>query len=170
MEMPVPTATSPAALQELLAAVPSAHPPTTGSEGSTRVGSETGEKPGASAAASAPGRTKRGRLKAGEMSLQPLLSSPAIERAAREQIYWPLAQKCKGPDGKPPPPDSILLKFTIRGDGTVHPASVEASSEDPRLEATAECVLREFSALPFRGPPAGRQSDARVIMTWPSVD
>jgi hypothetical protein len=170
LEMPVPKRVNPAALSELLAAAPSSHPESTAPDGGTRVASDTGKAEGSAAQPSATANAGKARLRAGRMSLQPLLSSPAIERAAREQIYWTLGQKCKGPDGKPPAADSIVLKFTVRADGTVHPASVEASTDDPKLEATAECVLREFSALPFRGPAASRQSEARVIITWPSVD
>ena len=105
--------------------------------------------------------------------MQPRLSNPAIERAAREQIYWHF-RECTGPDGKPPPPDTILLMFTIRPDGTVNPALVETRCVDPDLTetyaATVDCVARQFAAHPFRGPAATRRMAARVMITWPSTD
>ncbi|MBW2455992.1 MAG: hypothetical protein JRI68_15855 [Deltaproteobacteria bacterium] len=109
-------------------------------------------------------------MQVGDPEVLPLLSSPAIERAARELIYWNLMQKCSGPNDEQPPPDVITLVFTIRSDGSVDPTSVSASASDKRYEETAACVVREFSASPFRGPPATLRSSARIIVTWPSVD
>lgn len=165
----------PSALAELVAQSPKQVLEPTGPDGATLVGTDT-KVPRAEAAASAAVPTQLGTdhrvgmLTAGDIEIQPLLSTPAIERAARAQIYWPLRQKCAGPDGQPPPPDAVTLTFSIRSDGTVDPASVTAEAGDKRFEPTADCVLREFSALPFRGPGAVLGSSARVIITWPSVD
>ena len=41
---------------------------------------------------------------------------------------------------------------------------------DKRYDRAAECVVREFSALPFSGPPATIGNTTRVISTLPSVD
>jgi hypothetical protein len=166
-ELPVPTTPDRAALAELLHHVPKDAPPPTGSSG-TRVGTDSGV-PGEAAVVHGRRASDDPGVRAGPIELQPLLSSPAIERAAREQIYWSL-RKCTGPDGNPPPPESITLKFTIEADGSVDPASVSTEVADPALEPTAECVLTAFSASPFRGPAATRRASARVIITWPSVD
>ena len=164
--MPVPRRANPGALAEILAHAPSSQPQATGPDGGTLVGTPTEFDGGAPE----PEPPKKKQLRTGKLFVQPLLSSPAIERAAREQIYWTLHEQCRGPDGAPPPPDAITLRFTIRHDGSVDPASVSAHANDAQFVDVAECVLREFSALPFRGPAAGRDNTARVIVTWPSVD
>jgi hypothetical protein len=165
--LPVPTDPEPAALERLLQKVPKDVPPPSGSAG-TLVGTNTGIDGHTEVVTS---KRPRGEaaVRAGPIEVQPLLSSPAIERAAREQIYWNL-RKCTGPDGKAPPPESITLRFTIDSDGSVDPASVSTHAATPELEPTAECVLSAFSASPFRGPAATRKTSARVIITWPSVD
>ncbi len=167
-QLPIVQQPDRSALDELLARVPKKRPAATGPDGGTLVGSDTGVVASASATTSSGPSKHHARM--GKLSIQPLLSSPAIERAAREQIYWNLMRKCPGPDGQPPPPDTITLLFTIRGDGTVAPASVGATTSDKRYEKTAECVVREFSASPFRGPAATRWVSAKIIVTWPSVD
>ena len=90
---------TPGALQELLAKVPKAQPAAAAS-----IGSDTGE-PGSAEVVTVDGRHRT--VRAGRIEVQPQLSSPAIERAAREQIYWSL-RRCTGPDGKSPPPESMV--------------------------------------------------------------
>jgi hypothetical protein len=118
----------------------------------------------------APPPRPKPRLQAGDLELQPGLSTPAMERAARAQFYWPLVQKCRAPDGSLLPPDSVTLKFTIRPDGTVDPASVRADAARAEFVAAAECMVREFSTLPFRASAAARGGTSRVTATLPSVD
>ena len=161
-----PTTPDPAALDALIDAVPGEVPPPTRRDGQTSVGTDTGV-PGEELPT--PASTGAPRVVGGAVQIQPQLSSPAIEQQARAQIYWGL-RECKGPGGRPPPPESITLAFTLREDGTVDPASVIATAEDERLQGTAECVLRAFSATPFEGPVATRRTPARIRITWPSVD
>jgi hypothetical protein len=169
-EVPVPAEPDRMALAELLAAAPADTPTPTAKDG-TLVGSNTGlEEDALPPSVDASVGTPQAHLVAGAPEIQPLLSSPAIERAAREQIYWELMKKCRGPDGEAPTPEVITLVFTIRADGSVDPASAAASAAEARYEATAACVLREFSAIPFRGPAAALATEARIIVTWPSVD
>ncbi len=167
-----PEQVNPQALVELLAATPSAQLPTTGPDGGTLVGSDT--RLAAAGDGGAPPPPPLGMppvgMQVGDPEVLPLLSSPAIERAARELIYWNLMKNCRGPHGELPPPDMITLVFTIRSDSSIDPASVSATAADKRYESTAECVIREFSASPFRGPAATMRSSARIIVTWPSVD
>lgn len=158
----------PAALAELLDHSPSARPPRpTAPDGGTLVGSDSGvegeELPSVPPVPSSP------RLRVGRPRYQPLLANPAIERAARAQIYWQL-RACTGPDGKAPPPESVALSFTLRPDGSVDPATVGATTENDELEAVAECVVRTFSSIPFRGPAAARGTSPSVVVLWPSVD
>ncbi len=176
--VPTPTKADPVALAELLRAAPDKTPSPTGPDGGTLVGSETEVEPtkgspdevAAGAGTTGPGQGPRAALRAGRMELRPQLSNVAIERAAREQIYWRLVQKCRDGKGEILPPDSITLVFTIRTDGSIDPASVGATAADKRYRAAAECVVREFSAIPFRGPEAALDQDTRVIATLPSVD
>lgn len=169
---PAPSAASPAVLAELVGKsreLPATTP--TGPDGSTRVGSETGaDGPPVmpTPALPPPGRQRPG-VQAGPIEVQPAVSSSAIEREARAQIYWRL-RNCKQNDGTPPPPDAIVLDFIIQPDGTIEPSSVKATTDDRALEPVAACVLRTFAASPFIGPAAGRNASARVVITWPSVD
>lgn len=166
---PVPNQPDPGALAELVAQAPAEVPQPTSPAG-TLVGSDTGEpEPAAPVAALTQPSRPAPQIHAGEAELAPALSSPAIERAARAQLYWRL-RVCRTASGAPPPPDSITLGFTIRQDGTVDPASVSATASDEALAEVALCVLRTFSASPFLGPPAGLDTSARVLITWPSVD
>jgi hypothetical protein len=171
-ETQAPEQPDPQALAELLAATPSARPPSTGLDGGTLVGTETGftGDPATPEPSARPAGGVVTGMQVGEPEVLPLLSTPAIERAARQLIYWNLMKNCRGPDDALVPPDMITLVFTIRSDGSVDPASVGASAAEKRYEATAECVVREFSASPFRGPAATIRSSARIIVTWPSVD
>ena len=166
---PVPDNPDPSALAEIAEKAKRQAPPPTAPDG-TLVGSDTGEplrddsvEPPAGAPPQPP------RVHAGQAELAPALSSPAIERAARAQLYWRL-RDCRLSNGAPPPPDAITLGFTIRQDGTVDPASVSATAADESHAEVALCVLRTFSASPFLGPSAGLDTSARVLITWPSVD
>ncbi len=165
----VPKTPNGAALNELLANVPRQIPSSTNADGGSLVGRKSGA-PGEvepfMAAAPQPGT----QLQIGTPTFEPLLSSPALERSARAQLYWALHKACPAPDGKPLPPDVITLRFTIRADGSIEPASVSTSCNDPQYQPVAECVLRTFSSLPFHGPTAGHGSTATLIVTWPSVD
>ncbi|MBI4703276.1 MAG: hypothetical protein HY744_19340 [Deltaproteobacteria bacterium] len=169
---PVTSRIDPRALPELLHAVPSAWAPPTDPDGGTRIGTDTGEKAGAAdAGAPAPEPPRREpKLVVGQPKFQPQLSSAAIERAAREQLYWPIVQKCRGPDGQILPPEVISLSFVIRPDGAVDPSSVKASARHPRYEKAVDCVLREFAAVPFVAPRAALGSETRVVALVPSVD
>jgi len=161
------------ALQELISATPTSRPKTTGADGGTLIGTDTDERepvdaPVAPTGADAP--QPPDALVAGPLSVQPTMSNPAIERAAREQIYWPLVQKCRGPKGEILPPDSITLRFTIRTDGTVDPASVDAEADEEKYQSAAQCVVREFSSIPFQGPPSSLGATTRINAKLPSVD
>jgi hypothetical protein len=161
------------ALQELIGAVPTSRPKTTGPDGGTLIGTETGEPKPVGVptpdSADVPPQPPNA-LHAGPLGVQPTMSNPAIERAAREQIYWPLVQKCRGPKGEFLPPDSITLRFTIRTDGTVDPASVDAEADEDKYQSAAQCVVREFSSIPFQGPPSSFGATTRINAKLPSVD
>ncbi len=174
-----------AALGELVAKVPTASPGTTGPDGTTLVGTEGSARADASAApatSASPGssiatpdadagaptgagpRTTSGSGGARE------LSGLSLERAAREQIYWRLQQKCKTASGEVPPARAVTLSFTLRPDGSVSAASVRAVAASHELESVARCVERTFSASGFVGPAAGRGTSVDVSLAWPSVD
>ncbi len=175
---PTPSQVDPTALVELLALVPAEHGRVIGPKGTTLVGSDThqkkngrasipesGEPSGPNKAADQPNGSVVGRV-----LVRPLLSSPLLERASREQLYWEFARSCRLPNGKLPPSDTILLHFDIRADGMVLPASVLVSAEDPALHEVAACVESVFAASGFRGPIEGRGATVSVHITWPSVD
>ena len=164
-EVPAPNQADPVALAQLVAKAPDEPASSTGPDGRSELGSDTGEPMGEVA----PLPSTLPELESSKAKVQPALSSPAIERAAREQIYWHF-RKCKAPDGRLPPPESITLFFIVRQDGVTDPASVSATVRDESLAPVAECIVREFSALPFEGPPGARRTTARVIVRWPSVD
>ncbi len=161
-------APDPVALGELLDHVPERPGPRpTGPDGGTAVGTDTGiagDEPAVDPPVPAPPRLRVGRAR-----YLPLLSNPAIERAARAQIYSPL-RICAEASNPPPPPESITLSFTLRPDGSVDPASVGAIANKEALDEVAACVVRTFSKIPFRGPAAAHGTSPRVVILWPSVD
>lgn len=168
VEQRAPHTPDPQALGELIAAAPSSRPAPTDPSG-TLVGTDT-KKSADPAASAAPAASSEPMVSAGRMTVQPLLSSPILERAGREQIYWQLAKSCRMPNGELPPAESVTLQFTIRSDGTVFPASVRAEAKSKAYEGVADCVERVFAASGFRGPAEGRGTTPEVAVTWPSVD
>ena len=162
----------PAALRELLAAVPAAVRRPTGDDGGTAIGTDTGvpEPPAPAPAADPPSDPARPRVSVGKLDVKPEMASPAVEKVARAQLYWPLVQRCRDPDGKLLPPDAIALSFTIDPEGYLLPTSIVATAVEPRHEEAAACMRRELSGLPFRGPPAPRGLITRVDALVPSVD
>jgi len=162
----------PYALDDLLRQVPKDAPAPTDPDGGTRVGSDTGEVASASPVTTfePPQRTKKGTVQLGVVAVQTDMASPAIEREARAQLYFPLVTRCRDKSGKILPPDAILLDFTIDIDGYIVPQNIAATATDPAHKAAADCMRRELSGLPFRGPPGARGQSAQVKMTVPSVD
>lgn len=176
----------PEALGEFLAAAPKDLPKPTGADGASAIGTETSAKEGenkkdkkergaaaapsasASAAASAP--PPQHVVSIGSLSVQAVMSTPSIERAAREQLYWPLVQRCRDKEGRILPPDSVLILFRVDPDGYIIGSSISATPSSPELEDAAHCMRRELSAATFRAPPGARGMMTSVTMTAPSVD
>ncbi|MEZ4298813.1 MAG: hypothetical protein R3B70_27935 [Polyangiaceae bacterium] len=170
---PATTATvDPLALDDFLHAVPSSAPAATDPDAGTLVGKDTGlpdggpqvtvEEPAA--------REKKGVIQLGTVAVQADMASPALEREARAQIYFPLVTRCRARDGAILPPDAVLLEFTIDVDGYIVPQNITATAAKPEHEAAAACMRRELSGLSFRGPSGARGHTAQVKMTVPSVD
>lgn len=166
--------TDPQALAELLQAAPAQRLPATGPDGGTLVGTDTEVAPddearrrGRAATTEPPAR---GVLRVGTIEVQPGPSNAAIESAMRAQIYWPLVHKCRDPNGDILPPDAVTLTFTVRIDGSVDPGTVSATAAERRFDDAAECMMRAFSAIGFRGPASSVGQPSRVVATIPSVD
>lgn len=168
------TAPDPGALAEILAAAPSASARATGPDGGTLVGTSTdpgAEAPDAAAPAPAAAAPKaQARVEEGKPEVQLGLPDPAIERAARAQLYFPLTTRCKDRDGKILPPDAIHLHFRIDPEGYVVPSSISAVAADPRYEDAANCMRRELGTATFRAPASARGTGTTVNATLPSVD
>lgn len=169
------------ALAELIAAAPKQRPPTTGAEGASLVGTETGEKPSKepevpkkdaapSPSGSADAPPQKQKISVGLLSIQRDMASPSIEREARAQLYWPLVQRCRDKAGKILPADAILILFRIDEDGYIISSSISATPSKPEFEDAASCMRRELSVATFRAPPAARGMPTGVTMTAPSVD
>jgi hypothetical protein len=170
-----PTASAtvdPLAFDDFLKAVPSAQPAPTDPDGGTLIGTSTGTATTASAVAvvEPPQRTKKGTIQLGTVAVQTEMASPALEREARAQLYFPLVTRCRGGDGKVLPPDAVTLEFTIDVDGYIVPQNISATAASADHAAAAKCMRRELSGLPFRGPAGARGQMAHVKMTVPSVD
>ena len=166
------TSADPLALADLLRQVPTSTPGPTDPDGGTLIGSETGV-PGTAAPVTvedAPHRTKQVSVQLGALNVQAVMASPAIEREARAQLYYPLVSRCKGLDGKILPPDAVLLELTIDEEGYILHQNTVATAQDPQYKAAAECMRRELLALPFRGPAGARGVPAQVKITLPSID
>ncbi|WP_156040642.1 hypothetical protein [Chondromyces apiculatus] len=162
---------STAALEEILAAAPRKLPAPTDDGGRTRIGTPTptpgADEPALNVAHQSPPRS---RVVLGDVTLAGSMSSPAIEKAARAQIYWTLVQRCRGPDGAILPPDSVALSFDLDEGGSLIPTRIEATAADPRHEEAAECMRRELAGLAFRVPAGARGQTTPVNATVPSVD
>lgn len=165
-------APDPEALADLLRAVPSAAPGPTDPDGRTRVGSDTGAPATASPITmeQPPQRAKKVNVQLGDVDVQADMASPAIEREARAQLYFPLVTRCRDRAGKILPPDAVLLEFSIDADGYIVQQNISATAVDPVHRSAAECMRRELSGLVFRGPPGARGNGTQVKMTVPSVD
>jgi len=162
----------PLAVDDLLRAVPKTAPSPTDADGGTLVGSDTGTPSTASPVTTieVPERQKKPSVQFGVMAVQADMASPAIEREARAQLYFPLVTKCKDAAGKILPPDAVKLELTIGDDGYIVQQNISATAVDPSHHAAAECMRRELSGLPFRGPAGARGRGTLVKMTVPSVD
>jgi hypothetical protein len=159
------------ALDELLAAATASQlPASTAPDGGTRVGTDTGVASRDGGAAPSATGSPKAEVAVGAPTSEPLVSSPALEREARAQLYWPLTTKCKGEDGRILPPDAVTLTFTIDAEGYIQPSSIAATTEDPRHDSAAKCMIRELGASSFRMPPTSRGLPTRVTATVPSVD
>lgn len=159
----------PTALAEIVAAAGAA-PRATGGV-AAKIGTDTGaptSEPRPPASIEPP----RPRVEIGIPSLPDEMGSPAIEKAARAQLYWGLVQRCRDPAGKILPPDAIRVAFNLDGDGTIVVNTIVAEARDPRHDDAAACMRRELSlaGATFRAPAGARGSATRVDATIPSVD
>ena len=180
---PVAKAPVPGVLEEILAAASKSRAPSTGPDGGTLVGTETGVRDeareastdldggaDASSSSSSPRAAKRIQIQEGSPEVHEGIPSPAVERAARAQLYHPLVTRCRDEGGKILPPDTIVLRFKIDVDGYIVSSSISTSATEPRYEAAANCMQRELSAAAFRAPAAARGVATWVNATVPSVD
>ena len=170
--LPVPTITDPRALDEILAAAP--RPALVNADGGpsreTLLGTDTGVASDAGAARpGAPDSSKAARIHVGKVTIEPGMSTPAIERAARAQLYWPLVQRCRDRDGNILPAEVVHLTFHLDRDGYVIPATILAVGKEPFADA-ARCMARELGMATFRSPAGARGTPVTVAMDVPSVD
>ncbi len=171
------------ALQELLRAAPKDAPPSTGPDGKTAIGTDTGvkedkkkeetqgdEAPAAPTASASAAPAATSKVHFGAASIQQEMSAASIEREARAQLYWNLVQRCRDKENKLLPPDAILILFRIDLEGFIEPSSIMASPSKPEYQDAAHCMRRELSSATFRAPAGGRGVMMNVSMTVPSVD
>lgn len=170
-ELPVPTTANPAALDELLAATPRTAPrPSTGADGGTAVGADSGvpEDGGAETSAVPPARTAKVRI--GKVTEVGGMSAPAMERAGRAQLYWGLTQRCRDRGGALLPPEAVHVTFTIDADGYLLAPSILAEPRGERFAEAARCMQRTLSTMTFRAPVSARGKPQMVFADVPSVD
>jgi len=163
----------PTALSEILAAAPKSAPKLVGSDGGSLVGTNTDvkEAPPQETIEKSPSKAdKKSSIEEGKPDVAVGIPSPAVERAARAQLYYGLVTRCRDKAGKTLPPDAVELHFRIDTDGYIAPASISAVAVDPAHEDAANCMRRELSAAPFRAPAGARGVAAWVNATVPSVD
>jgi hypothetical protein len=170
VDPPVATAVDPAALDEILAAADRARPPPASDRGGL-VGSDTKTPADAGAPVQAAAQAARSAtIRVGKVVVEPGMSSPSIERAARAQIYWPLVQRCRDREGGILPPEVVHLAFQIDRDGYIVPSTVVAIPKEPRFGDAARCMARELGTTSFRAPAAARGLPQNVATDVPSVD
>ncbi|WP_437332090.1 hypothetical protein [Sorangium sp. So ce394] len=170
---PAASSAEPGALEEILAAARQAAPRPGDGASLAKIGTTTGlPAPSAppSAAEPSPAPAPRSRVEIGAPMVQADMSSPAIEKAARAQLYWDLVQRCRGPDGKILPPDAVRVEFNVDAEGYIVVPTIIGSASDPRYDEAATCMRRELSGATFRAPAGARGLPTRVDATVPSVD
>lgn len=168
---PVLATVDPAALDELLANAPKAAPPQATGDGGTAIGTDTGlPASSAEAPAAKPTAAPNGSVTFGKAMTQTEMSSPAIERAARAQLYWRLVQKCRDREGKILPPESVRLLFKVDADGYIASSTIIAEGKSERFTEAARCMARELSTATFRAPASARGQPHTVNADVPSVD
>ncbi|XXX72892.1 hypothetical protein WMF30_35110 [Sorangium sp. So ce134] len=171
--VPVASSVEPDALEEILAAARQAAPRPGDGASLAKIGTSTG-LPAPSAPppdpAPSPAPAPRSRVEIGAPMMQANMSSPAIEKAARAQLYWDLVQRCRGPDGKLLPPDAVRVEFNVDAEGYIVVPTIIGSASDPRYDEAATCMRRELSGATFRAPAGARGLPTRVDATVPSVD
>jgi len=162
----------PGALDDLVAAAPKLVANPTAASGGTMIGADSGVSVdgGNDGEAPAPKAKSPPHVVVGAPTMQAPMANPAIERAARAQLYWNLVQRCRDKDGKILPVDAIVMQFVIDTDGYIPPASILATASSAQYAEAAQCMRRELSTATFRAPAAtwGHMSEATV--TLPSVD
>jgi hypothetical protein len=166
----VPSTPDPRALAEILAAAPHLPPAGDPRAPDARIGSDTGVHVDAGAADASATPAKGPRVHVGKLTIEPGMSTPAIERAARAQLYWPMVQRCRDAGGAILPPEVVHLTFHLDRDGYVIPASILAVAKDAAFADAARCMARELAAAAFRAPPGARGLPEDVSMDVPSVD
>ena len=136
------------------------------------IGADSGVDAGAASQgeAAAPEETRPPHVVVGAPTVQAAMATPAIERAARAQLYWNLVQRCRDKDGKILPADAIAMQFFIDLDGYINPASILATADSPQYAEAAHCMRRELSTATFRAPAATWGHASKVRVTLPSVD
>ena len=159
----------PGALDDLIAAAPK---PAASAVAAPKIGGDTGISSGKAGAVELPPppTTRTPRVVVGTPTMQPAMANPAIERAARAQLYWNLVQRCRDKNGKILPPDAILMRFNIDADGYITPSSIVARATAAEHADAAHCMQRELSTATFRAPAATWGHIGAVHATLPSVD
>jgi hypothetical protein len=174
----VPTIPEPAALDEILAAARLAGAADAGGadggapDRGALLGTDTGVPADAGAAeggAAAEAR-REGGFHIGEVNGLPRMSSPAIEKAARAQLYWPLVQHCRDEAGGILPAEAVHVTLQIDREGYIVPATILAVPREPRFAQAARCMARELRVVAFRMPAASRGLVQDVDLDVPSVD
>jgi hypothetical protein len=162
----------PAALDDLVAAAPKLVANPTAVDGGTMIGADSGVEagPASPGEARAPEATPPSHVVVGAPTVQAAMANPAIERAARAQLYWNLVQRCRDKDGKILPPDAIVMEFAIDTDGYITPASIVATATSAEHAEAAHCMRRELSTATFRAPAATWGHASKVEVKLPSVD
>jgi hypothetical protein len=158
----------PGGLDDLIAAAPKP----AASVAAPAIGGTTGISSGSAAPVEPPPppATRTPRVVVGAPTMQPAMANPAIERAARAQLYWNLVQRCRDRGGKILPPDAISMRFNIDADGYITPSSIVARATAAEHADAAHCMQRELSTATFRAPAATWGHAGEVHATLPSVD
>lgn len=159
----------PGALDDLIAAAPK---PAASAAAAPTIGGTTGISSGSASVVEPPPPppTRTPRVVVGAPTMQPAMANPAIERAARAQLYWNLVQRCRDKGGKILPPDAISMRFNIDADGYITPSSIVARASSAEHADAAHCMQRELSTATFRAPAATWGHKGEVRATLPSVD
>ncbi len=167
----VASSIDPGALAELLldAPKPKAKVPT-GVDGGTAIGTDTTLPLPSASASAGPAAPPAPQPSSSARAERPIMTSHAIERALRAEVYWHLVQRCRDPSGAILPREAVHLSFIVDEEGEIVPSTITSKVSDKRFVEASRCMQRELSMMTFHAPASARGRRHIIKADVPAAD